>query len=111
METIASNKSDRLYKKADKHVWTSERAQAKGDQQKFEKYQGKAWKNLYESAQYKKAAEKHLENSIAINKRITDISNETLKAGKDYVVNKNYSIGVDIPLGTVLTRTQRIDYR
>lgn len=108
---IFENKANKDYAKADKHVWTSERAQAKGDQAKFEKYQGKAWNKLLSSSIAERQAKAYLERSKKLDKTFREIEHDELKAGRDYVVNKSYHIGVDIPLGTVLERKRQIDFR
>ena len=108
---IMDNKSTRDYKMADKHVWTSEKAQARNDQEKFQKYQAKAWKKMGSSIQAGQKSVEYLKRSQALDKKLSDIASDKIKAGRDYVVNKSVDIGVDIPLGSVLYVNRRIDYK
>lgn len=85
--TKAANKA---YKKADKHVWTSEKAQAKGNQKKFEKYQGKAWKQLAKQHKALEDANQHAELAKVAAKRISNIGSGKLQAGRDFVTNHTY---------------------
>ena len=90
-ESIAKayNKAaEKAQKKADDLVWKSEARQNRGDQSGFQKYQSKAWKQVAKYLKNKKIADNAIANSKIAQKRITDISEEKLKAGRDYVTNK-----------------------
>lgn len=98
--------AERAYKRADRNVWKSERYQQKGNQKKFEKYQGKAWKQLARNHEYAEFAKKRLADADAYKKRMSDIENGTLQAGRDYVTNFIGSYD-----GTWFTIRKRIDFK
>lgn len=86
------------YKKADKHVWTSERAQNRGDMKKYEKYQGKAWKQLAKQYENLQKAERFTKEANASKKRMSDITSGKLKAGRDFVTNRIYSTSLPLDM-------------
>lgn len=108
---INRGSANSAYKKADKYVWKSEAAQAKGNQQKFEKYQGKAWKQLAKQHEYLKAAEMFSKQSEMYSKKMSDISSGKIKAGRDFIVQTDYNFGaLPVPGGIIVgaNREQRL---
>ena len=108
-----TNVANRAYKKADKHVWTSEKAQAKGDQQKFEKYQSKAWKQLAKHHSALEAAKRSTESSKLAAKRIADIDSGKLQAGRDFVTNSTYYTNLALDaIGLInVGRTRTLEFK
>ena len=106
VKTIADvnvGKANSAYRKADKYVFKSEAAQAKGNQQKFEKYQGKAWKQLAKQHEYLKAASTFMKQTKIYDKKINDISSGKIKAGRDFIVQTDYNFGaLPVPGGVVI---------
>lgn len=102
--------SKQAYKKADKLVWKSEALQNKGDQKGFEKYQSKAWKRLADSIKYKQMAERYTNESSFSKKKLNEITNDTIKAGRDYVTNKSVTVYPALG-GVVFSTAKSVDYR
>lgn len=103
---LYSKSADKAYKRADRNVWKSEHYQQKGNQKKFEKYQGKAWKQLARSHKYAEIAKQRLADAGVYKKRLADIDNGTLQAGRDYVTNFITSYN-----GYMVRTNKRIDIR
>ena len=110
---VYAKDASRAYKKADKLTWKSEARQNKGDQAGFNKYQSKAWKQVGRSIVSNKKADAAAAQSKLANKRLSEISDGTLKAGRDYVTNKRSSTNLALSaLGIVNWSTEkRIDFR
>lgn len=100
------------YKKVDRLTSKSEKRQVKGDQEGFNKYQSKAWKQVARHITSTQKAEAQRSISRSANKRLSEISNDTLKAGKDYVTNITSSTNLLLSAGGIINwRTERrIDY-
>lgn len=105
--------ANRAYKKADRLTWKSEARQNKGDQAGFDKYQSKAWKQVARTITSTKKADAATAQSKLASKRLSEINDGTLKAGKDYVTNKRSSTNLALSaLGVVNWSTEkRIDFR
>lgn len=105
--------ANRAYKKVDKLTWKSEARQNKGDQAGFEKYQSKAWKQVARTITSTKKADAATAQSKLASKRLSEISDGTLKAGRDYVTNKRSSTNLPLSaLGIVnWTTEKRVDFR
>ena len=99
------------YKKADKHTWTSEKAQSMGDQQKFQKYQGKAWQQLAKQHVNLEAAKTFTNKANIANKHLSDISSGKLQAGRDFVTNHTVSTNLLLSAAGIINvrRTTTID--
>ena len=80
----------------DKLVWKSEARQKLGDQVGFQKYQGTAWKHYAKYVEASQLYEQRVQKSAVLQKKIDDISNGTLKAGRDFV-SLNSSLIISIP--------------
>lgn len=102
-----------VYKKADKLTRKSEARQNKGDQAGFNKYQSKAWKQVAKNIAITQAAKAATAQSKLASKRLSQISNGTLQAGRDYVTNKRTSTDLGlIALGMInWTTEKRVDFR
>ena len=98
------------YKKADKFVWKSEALQNKGDQKGFEKYQSKSWKRLADSIDYKQIAEQYATASSVAKKKLNEITNDTIKAGQDYVTNKSVAL-LPVLGGVSISTAKSVDYK
>lgn len=94
-------------KKADDLVWKSEARQNRGDQLGFQKYQSKAWKQVAKYLKNKKVADNATAKSKMAQTRLIDISEEKLKAGRDYVTNKR----TNYILPTYWTTEERVDFK
>ena len=105
--------ANRAYKKVDKLTWKSEARQNKGDQAGFDKYQSKAWKQVARTITSTKKADAATAQSKLASKRLSEINDGTLKAGRDYVTNKRSSTNLPLSaLGIVNWSTEkRIDFR
>ena len=101
------------YKKADKHVWTSEKAQSKGDIKKFEKYQGKAWKQLANQHENLQKAENFSKRAEIFNKKVNDIDSGKIKAGKDFVTNYMYSTNLVLDAAGIINfrREREVNFK
>lgn len=110
MSRFYNNQSNLAYKKADKLVWKSEALQNKGDQKGFEKYQSKAWKKIGDSTNYKLIAERYANASSFSKKKLNEITNDTIKAGRDYVTNKSV-VPIIVPGGIVISTAKSVNYR
>lgn len=110
---INTKAANRAYKKADKLVWKSEARQNKGDQAGFDKYQSKAWKQVAKNITNTQAAKAATTQSKLASKRLSEINDGTLKAGRDYVTNKRSSTNLALSaLGIVnWTTEKRVDFR
>ena len=89
---MSQRTSKKLYKKADKLVWKSESYQNKGNNEKFQKYQGLAWNRLLNSHIAEQNAKKFLEQSKYFEKKLSQIKDGTLQAGRDFVTNVTSTI-------------------
>ena len=100
-------------KKADNLVWKSEARQNRGDQAGFQKYQSKAWKQVAKYLKYKKTADAATVISKLSQKRINDISEEKLKAGRDYITNKRSSTNLLLSAAGVVNwkNDKRVEFR
>ena len=94
LSQIETKKADSLHKKADKNVWTSEKHERAGNQEKFNKYQGKAWNQLYRKNQHRQKAEDYVATSTISDIAIKAIKEGRLKAGKDFVAGNDVQFGV-----------------
>jgi hypothetical protein len=102
----------RAYKRADKHVWTSEAAQNKGNQKKFEKYQGKASKQMAKHFKRQQVAEAWTSMSEHTSQKISDINSGKLKAGRDFIVQSDVNVWpiiLPVPGGVVAGASVRVD--
>lgn len=81
----AESNQKRAYKKMDKYVWKSEAKQKKGDTAGFEKWQGKAWQQMAKQIEENRIAQFNKIRKEAYDKKISEIKDETIKAGKDYI--------------------------
>lgn len=110
---IYTKDANRAYKKVDKLTWKSEARQNKGDQAGFNKYQSKAWKQVARTITSTKKADAATAQSKLASKRLSEISDDTLKAGRDYVTNKRSSTNLALSaLGIVnWTTEKRVDFR
>lgn len=110
---VYAKDASRAYKKADKLTWKSEARQNKGDQAGFNKYQSKAWKQVGRSIVSNKKADAAAAQSKLANKRLSEISDGTLKAGRDYVTNKRSSINLALSALDIAnwSTEKRIDFR
>lgn len=106
------NSANRAYNRADKHVWTSERAHNNGNQNKYERYQSKAWKQLAKQHQSLESAKHYTEKAELANKRISDIKSGTLKAGRDFVTNSVYSTNLLLDAAGLInvTRVRSVEF-
>ena len=95
---VFDSASKSAYNKADKLVWKSEKKQNEGDQAGFEKYQSKAWKQMAKYYTNKQKAEKLMAEVKASTKKLKDIDNDRVKAGKDYVTNTTVSTNMLLSL-------------
>ena len=105
---IYTKTANRAYRKADKLTWKSEAQQNKGDQAGFNKYQSKAWKQVAENITNTQAAKAATAQSKLASKRLSQISDGTLQAGRDYVTNARYSSNV---FSNYFTFERYIDFR
>lgn len=105
--------ANRAHKKADKLTGKSEARQNKGDQAGFNKYQSKAWKQVAKNITNTQAAKAATAQSKLASKRLSQISDGTLQAGRDYVTNKRTSTNFALSaLGIVNWKTvRRLDFR
>lgn len=100
---INVGRANTAYRKASKYVWKSEAAQVKGNRDKFEKYQGKAWKQLAKQHEYLQAAESFTKQSRVYDQKISDISSGKIKAGRDFIVQTDYNVGaLPVPGGAIV---------
>ena len=95
MSKSYNNASDRSYKKADKYVYKSEKyhdgnTHFPTNKKKFEKYQGKAWKELAKSYKYGAKVDKMDSYSKMLRRKISDISDGKVKAGRDFIVQTDW---------------------
>lgn len=90
MANAYKKSSDAYYKKADKQVYISEAKQAKGDQDGFKKHQSEAWKYLAKSHINDEKAKSFIDRANLDKKLYDDISSEKIKAGEDYIVQRDY---------------------
>lgn len=108
MADIYTKAANRAYKKADKLTWKSEARQNKGDQAGFNKYQSKAWKQVSKNITNTQSAKTATAQSKLASKRLNDISDGTLQAGRDYVTNARISTNL---FASYYTVAQRVDFR
>lgn len=73
----------------------------------FQKYQSKAWKQVAKYLKNKKVADNATAKSKMAQTRLIDISEEKLKAGRDYVTNKR----TNYILPTYWTTEERVDFK
>jgi hypothetical protein len=102
---IYSQEGTKAYKKADKLTWKSEAAQKKGDTEKFQKYQSKAWKQVATVMTSEKYASEYRTIAKTYRTKLQDIDSGKLKAGRDFVTQTDYYVG---PL-SVLTEEKVIE--
>ena len=102
--------ADRQYKKADKLVYKSEVRQKMGDQAGFEKYQSKAWKRTAKYIKAKKSADEIVKQLNSAQKRLSEIHEGKIKAGRDYVTNKVTKY-FWVPYGVMISTEKRIDFK
>ena len=105
-----SKYADRKYKKADKLVYKSEARQKIGDESGFKKYQSKAWKQVAKYIKAKKSADEIIKQVNISQKRLSEIHEGKIKAGRDYVTNKVTKYR-PIPYGVLITTEKRIDFK
>ncbi len=74
------------------------------------KYQSKAWKRLADSINYKQIAEHYANESSFSKKKLNEITNDTIKAGQDYVTNKSVTVYPALG-GVVFSTAKSVDYR
>lgn len=102
--------ADRQYKKIDKLVYKSEARQKMGDQAGFEKYQSKAWKRTAKYIKAKKSADEIVKRMNIAQKRLSEIHEGKIKAGRDYVTNKVTKY-YGAPYGVMISTEKRIDFK
>lgn len=105
---IHTKAANHAYKKADKLTRKSEARQNKGDQAGFNKYQSKAWKQVAKNITNTQSAKTAIAQSKLASKRLSEISDGTLQAGRDYVTNKGIYRGF---YDNYYTVERRIDFR
>ena len=88
------------HKKIDKLDRKSEARQQFKDQIGFQKYQSKTRKQLAKYEKARQLYERNIQESAVLQKKIDDISNGTLKAGRDFVA-RNVAIVIPIPSGFI----------
>ena len=102
--------ADHQYKKADKLVYKSEARQKMGDQAGFEKYQSKAWKRIAKYTKAKKSVDEIVKQLNSAQKRLSEIHEGKIKAGRDYVTNKVTKY-YGAPYGVMISTEKRIDFK
>lgn len=103
--------AEKAYKRADKHVWKSEKAQRKGNISKYNKEQSKAWCQLAKNITEKSKADSYLRTTGLYKKKISDIENGQIKAGRDFITHTGYG-AIIVPNGVIVTsRTSVIEKR
>ena len=101
LDAYASDLSaKKLHKKIDKLARKSEASQQLKDQIGLQKYQNKTRKQLAKYEKARQLYERSTQESAVLQKKIDDISNGTLRAGKDFVA-RNVAIVVPIQGGFI----------
>ena len=88
------------HKKVDKLARKSEARQQLKDQIGFQKYQSKTRKQIAKYEKARQLYERNIQESAVLQKKIDNISNGTLKAGRDFVA-RNVTFVVPIPGGFI----------
>ena len=88
--------ANKRHKKMDKLASKSEVRKQLGDQAGFQKYKAKTKKQLAKYEKARQLYERSTQASAVLQKKIDDISNGTLKAGRDFVA-RNINWVVPIP--------------
>jgi hypothetical protein len=81
-----------------------------GDQAGFEKYQSKAWKRTAKYIKAKKSADEIVKRMNIAQKRLSEIHEGKIKAGRDYVTNKVTKY-YGVPYGVMISTEKRIDFK
>ena len=101
-----SKYADHKHKKINKLTYKSKYRKKMGDQAGFQKYQSKIRKQTAKYIKAKKDSNKIVKQLNIAKKRLSEISEGKLKAGRDYVTNK-----VTKYEGYVTTIEKRVDFK
>jgi hypothetical protein len=84
-------KAIKKYKKATNYETDMKLKELSGDKQGYSKYSEKAEKAYKKAENYATIASRLASEKRKTNKKISDISDGTLKAGKDFIVQRDYN--------------------